>query len=598
MKRALVGLVAAVCGTASGQTLPPFDSTYQGVLEVAGAPADGLFDFQFALFDVEAGGVASFTDSHANVPVTDGLFVIPDLATAIATLPGRTIWIEVRVRPAGGGTFTALLPRQRITPAPTAVNLRAWGTRQNLVAEYGGILTSQAPDFTEPLSLGSSVIDGNGFVELRDFDTGDTIILLDVNANGAADNGLFDIGSRNGGDGGEVIVRNDAGVETARVLGGRAAQGALVDLFTDSGARTLRIDGDSGNGSLLRMFDPATGLNTFTVDGLDVNGSRLQMFSGAGVTTVDIDSDSLGGGTAAFRAEDGSSTLFLDAESSNSGARVSVRNDLSEETVALVGDDGDDAGLIRVLNRNGTLNLPGVEIFGREAGTGTGGVVGVYSTTGDQTIELDGENGAGGDFIMREEDGSNEARIFNSQLTLFDGDGNATITMNGNTGAKNGVVSLPSFGQRLMYAVESTEVWFDDIGSSRLIDGRATVVLDPMFRESVVIDQNNPLKVFVTLTGPANGVWVEKFDNGFVVHELMNGASNATFDYRVVAKRRGLEHARMERFEAPDALSVDRPVVGRAARVMTVDGDDVPVLAPRMPETVVPAVNRPNAPRD
>jgi hypothetical protein len=43
-------------------------------------------------------------------------------------------------------------------------------------------------------------------------------------------------------------------------------------------------------------------------------------------------------------------------------------------------------------------------------------------------------------------------------------------------------------------------------------------------------------------------VYVKKRADGFSVHELGNGTSNATFDYKVIAKRAGFADVRMERF--------------------------------------------------
>ncbi len=55
------------------------------------------------------------------------------------------------------------------------------------------------------------------------------------------------------------------------------------------------------------------------------------------------------------------------------------------------------------------------------------------------------------------------------------------------------------------------------------------------------------MRVQVTLTGDCNGVYVsEKTATGFTVRELRGGASNATFDWEVAAKRKGYEDVRLE----------------------------------------------------
>ena len=54
-----------------------------------------------------------------------------DFGSGIFT--GAAYWLEVAVRPAGTGAYTALLPRQKITPAPYALALPGFWTQQDAV---------------------------------------------------------------------------------------------------------------------------------------------------------------------------------------------------------------------------------------------------------------------------------------------------------------------------------------------------------------------------------------------------------------------------------------------------------------------------------
>lgn len=114
------------------------------------------------------------------------------------------------------------------------------------------------------------------------------------------------------------------------------------------------------------------------------------------------------------------------------------------------------------------------------------------------------------------------------------------------TGSKSAIVETSSGGQRAIYSVESPEVWVEDYGSGQLLNGEARVDLDPLFLETVTIDEIHPLKVFIQLTAEANPVYATKGNGYFTVREMNGGRSNATFDYRVVAKRRGYEDTRLE----------------------------------------------------
>ncbi len=111
----------------------------------------------------------------------------------------------------------------------------------------------------------------------------------------------------------------------------------------------------------------------------------------------------------------------------------------------------------------------------------------------------------------------------------------------------NGVKStcMPtSKGNVTLFCTESPEVLFVDYGSGRLKEGRAYVEIDPVFLETVKIDRNHPYRVIVTPTDECNGVYVVKKDKGFEVIELNGGKSNATFDYQIIAYRKGWEDKR------------------------------------------------------
>jgi len=111
----------------------------------------------------------------------------------------------------------------------------------------------------------------------------------------------------------------------------------------------------------------------------------------------------------------------------------------------------------------------------------------------------------------------------------------------------NGVKStvMPtSQGEKVLFCPESPEVLFVDYGTGRLNNGRAYVALDPTFLEITTIDRTHPYRVVVTPTDMCNGVYVIKREKGFDVIETDNGTSNATFDYQVIAYRKGWEDKR------------------------------------------------------
>jgi trimeric autotransporter adhesin len=94
--------------------------TYQGRLNSGGSPANGLYDFQFALSDAPSGGSqVGSTLTDLAVGVTNGLFAVPlDFG---ANFSGASRWLAIDVRTNGAGGFTALSPLQELTPTPYAI---------------------------------------------------------------------------------------------------------------------------------------------------------------------------------------------------------------------------------------------------------------------------------------------------------------------------------------------------------------------------------------------------------------------------------------------------------------------------------------------
>lgn len=98
--------------------------TYQGELRSTGAPANGSFDLQFALFNGSlGGGQIGATVSVPAVTVTNGLFSV-QLDFGPTQFAGDRQFLEVRVRPAGAGPFETLLPRTEVTATPYALASR------------------------------------------------------------------------------------------------------------------------------------------------------------------------------------------------------------------------------------------------------------------------------------------------------------------------------------------------------------------------------------------------------------------------------------------------------------------------------------------
>jgi hypothetical protein len=91
---------------------------YQGKLTDGGAPANGNYDFQFALWDSPTGGTRlGATQTVSNAVVSNGVFTVT-LDFGAANFPGADRFLKISARPTGAGSFTLLAPRQQITSTP------------------------------------------------------------------------------------------------------------------------------------------------------------------------------------------------------------------------------------------------------------------------------------------------------------------------------------------------------------------------------------------------------------------------------------------------------------------------------------------------
>lgn len=139
-----------VVGLARAQTPIGNLITYQGRMDLAGTPLDGLTDFEFDIYSALEGGTPigqtdRFRGDNA-VDVVNGLFTVQIDGSGPGMFDGDARWLEIRVRhPASSGgndpPFTTLSPRQRITPAMYAnyASRASWQGLQDLPVTFNAV---------------------------------------------------------------------------------------------------------------------------------------------------------------------------------------------------------------------------------------------------------------------------------------------------------------------------------------------------------------------------------------------------------------------------------------------------------------------------
>jgi len=177
------------------------------------------------------------------------------------------------------------------------------------------------------------------------------------------------------------------------------------------------------------------------------------------------------------------------------------------------------------------------------------GNVGIRTTGPTSPLYVYGNNAAGNPSTYITSRNSNWA-LWIAPESGYSGAGGAFTGSSGHwglvciAGSKSAVVKT-SEGPTALFCMESPEVWFEDIGGGKLIDGKAHIEIDPLFLETVTIDDENPMRVFIQPNGESNGLIVIKGKTGFDVIEQNSGTSNIAFDYRILAKRKYFETDRL-----------------------------------------------------
>lgn len=140
----LIGFCAVV-GSVSAQTTA---FTYQGSLKDGAGPANGNYDFQFALYDNASGGTQLGPILTQNsVAVSGGGFTA--LLDFGNQFPGAARFLEIRVRLNAQPTFTILAPRQFLSSMPYSVKSLSASTADNAAA-LAGVAASQYVQTTDP----------------------------------------------------------------------------------------------------------------------------------------------------------------------------------------------------------------------------------------------------------------------------------------------------------------------------------------------------------------------------------------------------------------------------------------------------------------
>ena len=360
------------------------------------------------------------------------------------------------------------------------------------------------------------------------------------------------------GSGGGTITGVTAGTD---LTGGGTSGNVTLNLDTtkvatlaaSSNAFTGSITASSfaGNGAGLTGVS-ASGLAAGTYSNAYTFNNAANSFTGNGSGLTGVSASGLAAGTY--------SNPYTFNNAANSFTAASVTAGSVSASNGVTGTTSSSVGYAVYGNNTATTGYPygvvGVGFAGVVGSSTSGAGYGVYGTNLATTGLGYGVYGVSSS--------SNGVGVYGSSNTGVYGFSTSTgagvlgqgdsfgVYSNGNfaaSGTKSAVAVLPDGRAVLLYSVESPENWYEDFGSGQLQNGVASIELDPTFAQTVSPEAG--YHVFVTPNGDCEGLYVaQKTGTGFEVRELRGGKSSVAFDYRIVAKRKGLESLRLEEVSA------------------------------------------------
>jgi hypothetical protein len=433
-------------GSLSPVAAQPTAFTYQGFVTDQGAPANGAYDLIVTDYSAPVGGSSTAFNLLTNVGITNGLFTVTvDLGEI--TFSGADRWLEIGVRPNGGGSFSTLTPRHRVTSTPYAIralNFSGIIASAQLTGTYTNPVT-----FTDPGSTFAGAFAGNG---------GGLTNVMAAKVGGLGASNFWQLGGNAGTTAGthflgtpdnqplEIKVNNERALRIVPISSGGANMigGAPIN-FVSASAQGATI---GGGGAVSYLGGPALS-NWVTADFGTVGGGWSNSARGLSATA--------GGGFAnAARARE--STVAGGIENDAGGTQATIagghRNRAGGDNSFVGGGSGNIGGGTYATVAGGVGNSVTAQ-YGNVGG-GSGNLVDAYYGVvgGGLNNTNVGSAGAAGDFGVIGGGRLNRI-VFSSRYSVIPG------------GFSNYVSSTNSLaaGQRARAIHGGTFVWADDTGA-------------------------------------------------------------------------------------------------------------------------------------
>jgi hypothetical protein len=330
-----------------------------------------------------------------------------------------------------------------------------------------------------------------------------------------------------------VLAANTGGSGSVAVKG--TVGDGIAGEFLNSSGTYVALAGENSNTS-----GGSVGTYGYSPNGYGVYGTSTMGYGVYGVSSVSYGLFGVStSGTAAF-ASSTSGTGVTGKSSTGNGV-----NGISASGNAIFGQTG---GTISTSVSEFLAGSNTAGILGDGGASGAG--IGVAGEADDSFAGFFGNTSNGFATISAVNSGSGGTGLPNLFKVFQATSPEGTCGFGGNgdmscTGQMKSLVSVGGGVRRVeTYAVQSPENWMEDFGSGELKRGVAVVKIEAAFAETV--SETADYHVFLTPNGDSKGLYViRKTATSFEVRESGGGTSSLSFDYRIVAKRRGYEAQRL-----------------------------------------------------
>ncbi|ABF40910.1 hypothetical protein Acid345_1909 [Candidatus Koribacter versatilis Ellin345] len=597
MKKHLVGfcLAASLCGLAVAQNAAPATSSQQEVVprlirfsgqlkDDAGKAMSGTVGITFTLHKTQNDNAALWIETQNVKLDSEGKYTVllgSTKSTGVAAelfISGEAQWLGVRVEgkaeqprvlmvsvpyalkakeaeTLAGHSATEFVTSDKLTTVVKEQMQQNGATvKKDGTGVKGNVLSSTATNFTDTTTNQVVLVTQKGTgAALSTTSPGASITAYSTGANTAA-NALY---AQAVAPSGNAVYGNEtAATGTGAGVLGRSLSVSGYGVYGVNAATTgtaVGIRGTSASSGGIGVYGTetattgtATGIygTTASPAGFGMEGINLAT-TGSAVGGFARSASTSGVGLRGYASSaTGTTTGVLAQVASSSGTAAILQNTASG--ALLQGQSGSGLTTVFSIDGSGNFNANG-EFFSPNSLVNVGWGYFAPTPLNFYAMEAISTSNASGHptAIIKNNDNTNAG----SQALEVDGPGfggQCTIDVSGNlfcTGTLAPVIAGPNGQKTALYTMQTTENLMEDFGRGALVNGVAKVTIDPKFATAV---NAGDYHVYVTPGGDCEGLFItNRTATSFEVHELRGGKSAISFDYRIVAHRKGFETDRM-----------------------------------------------------